>query len=1232
MTGGGWKIHVDTGGTFTDCLALEPGGDLHRAKVLSSGALRGRVTRVLDDRRVEIEQKWGVADDFVRGFHFRCLDTDPDLPDLVAPITVAAFDATASVLELAGVLTQTLPQHAVFDLDSGVDAPILAARMVTATPAGGDLPPVDMRLATTRGTNALLERSGVAVGFFITRGFGDLLLIGDQQRPDLFALRIDRPAPLYEAVVEVQERLAADGAVITPIDLVHAEREARGLLDRGVRWAAVGLLHGYRNPDHERALAKMLEEIGFEHVSCSSDLSPLIKLVPRCETAVVNAYLAPLIEGYLRDIEHGLSGGGLHVMTSAGGLVGAGACRARDSLLSGPAGGVAGAVAAARRSGFTKVISFDMGGTSTDVARYDGDFEYRFDHRVGTTRLVAPALAIETVAAGGGSICAVIDGEMRVGPESASARPGPACYGAGGPLTITDVNLLMGRLDPDRFEIPISVAAAERALDRALDGVPDADAANLLAGFLEIANQRMADAIAEVSLRRGYDPRDYALVAFGGAGGQHACAVADHLGIETIVMPADASLLSAVGLGRAVVERFAHAQVLERLTEVMGRLPAMLDELGRGAVAEVVAEGIPGLQVEVRRQLVNLRLAGQETSIEVPMGPGLEAEFAARYQAMYGHQPGGKPVEVVSVRVVASSLPAGDDAARREASSGRAAGVRVQGPAMVFDSHTAYVVDPGWSGAADDAGALVLRRQPRVVASQRTTVVRRELFTNRFMSIARQMGRMLERTALSTNVKERLDFSCALLDSDGELVAHAPHMPVHLGALGLCVRAVREVLEMNPGDVAVTNHPAFGGSHIPDITVVTPIHDGTELIGYAASRAHHAEIGGIRPGSMPPLATTLAEEGVVIMPDYLVRGGKARFDAIERLLATTPYPSRAIADNLADLRAAVAANRHGALALAGLAADHGAAVIGQQMDALKHRAETLARAALAAMPDGQYDAEQHLDDGSPIRVRIDLHGDAAVIDFAGTADRHPGNLNATPAVVRSAVLYVLRVMIGEGLPLNEGIMRAVVLRIPRGMLDPEFPDDPRDAPAVGGGNVETSQRIVDTLLGALGITACSQGTMNNTLFGTERFSYYETVCGGSGAGPDFAGTDAVHTHMTNTRITDPEILEHRYPVRLDRFAIRKGSGGAGRYRGGDGAVREMTFLEPMSLSILTQHRAEGPYGAEGGEPGKPGAQHIVRADGTVEPLGPVDGTEVEPGDRLVMKTPGAGGWGKTHQV
>jgi 5-oxoprolinase (ATP-hydrolysing) len=557
-------------------------------------------------------------------------------------------------------------------------------------------------------------------------------------------------------------------------------------------------------------------------------------------------------------------------------------------------------------------------------------------------------------------------------------------------------------------------------------------------------------------------------------------------------------------------------------------------------------------------------------------------------------------------------------------------GEAVQGPALVFDSYSAYVVEPAWKARIDGAGALMLRRAASARGKRdrrQPEVVREELFTNRFLSIARQMGRMLERTALSTNVKERLDFSCALLDSDGELVVHAPHMPVHLGSLGLCVRAVRDAVTMAPGDVVITNHPACGGSHIPDVTVVSPVHHGDLLLGYVASRAHHAELGGTRPGSMPPLAKSLAEEGVVIAPFHLITAGRAHYERLEQMLREAPHPSRAIVDNLADLRAAVAANLHGAASLRSLADAHGPAEIALQMAALKARAEQGARAALSKLPDGRHEAEERLDDGAPIRVSIEVSGDRAVIDFSGTADRHPGNLNATPAVVRSAVIYVLRAMIGESLPLNEGIMRAVDVRIPPGILNPSFPDDPRQAPAVGGGNVETSQRIVDVLFKALGAVACSQGTMNNTLFGTETFSYYETVCGGSGAGADFDGADAVHTHMTNTRITDPELLEHRYPVRLEAFAIRRGSGGRGRHRGGDGVVRELVFLEPTSLSILSQHRQVGPYGLEGGEPGAPGRQRIERASGKAEPLGAIDGREVEVGDRLVMETPGGGGYG-----
>jgi 5-oxoprolinase (ATP-hydrolysing) len=1258
-----WRIWIDTGGTFTDCLALDPSGAVHRAKVLSSGALRGRLLRRIDSRRLEIEQRWAVDDDFVRGFLFRWLDLEHE------PVPVTRYDAATSVIELQGSAPDC-PGGQCFEVRCGVEAPILAAQIVTRTGQDEALPAVEMRLATTRGTNALLERRGAPVALLVTRGFGDLLLIGDQQRPDLFALHIERPGPLYRSVIEVDERLAADGSEVEALQPGSALEAARRAVAEGVRVAAVALAHAYRNPDHERRLAEMLVQAGFEHVSCSADLSPLIKLLPRAETAVVNAYLAPMIETYLARIRETLSGGRLHVMTSAGGLVPAEACRAKDGLLSGPAGGVAGAAAAAARSGFERVIGLDMGGTSTDVARYDGDYEYQFEHRVGGSggvRLVAPALAIETVAAGGGSVCTFADEALRVGPESASAIPGPACYGAGGPLTVTDVNLLLGRLDPDRFDIPISIEPAAAMLGRVRDAVqrqtgtrPTAE--GLLRGFLDIANERMGDAIAEVSLRRGYDPRDYALVAFGGAGGQHACAVAGHLGIETIVMPADASLLSALGLGRAVVERFAEKQVLGLLDDVRRGLADQVDALGRQAAAEVMAEGVPEGEVIVRRRMVNLRLVGQESTIAVGWGGDIDAEFADRYRAMYGHAPQGT-VEVESIRAVASSRPAAaapvsstgapetevtDEGPRRMRScfEGRwrevpawkradlRPGAKIIGPALVFDSYSAYVIEASWEAAVDEAGALVLCRvesgtgQDVADIGGRPEVVRQELFTNRFTSIARQMGRMLQRTALSTNVKERLDFSCALLDEHGELVVNAPHIPVHLGAIGLCVRALRDAVAMGPGDVVVTNHPAFGGSHLPDVTVVTPIHgDRGELLGYAASRAHHAEIGGLRPGSMPPLATTLAQEGVVIPPQHLIEAGVPRFDRIERLLGEAVHPSRAVGDNLADLRAAVAANQRGARALTDLAAQHGAQVVAEQMSALKARARSLAQAALARFPDGRYEGRQHLDDGSVISVGVDVAGDRAVIDFAGTADRHSGNLNATPAVVRSAVIYVLRLLIGRDLPLNEGIMEAVDVRIPPGMLNPSFEGEPARLPAVGGGNVETSQRIVDALLEALGVCACSQGTMNNVLFGTQRFSYYETVCGGAGAGPGYDGADAVHTHMTNTRITDPEIVEQRYPVRLERFAIRRGSGGAGRHRGGDGVVREIRFLEPMTLSILSQHRAEGPYGVDGGEPGAPGGQRVVRASGAVDALGAVDGTDVDVGDRLIVETPGGGGWG-----
>jgi 5-oxoprolinase (ATP-hydrolysing) len=1271
-----WQIWIDTGGTFTDCLARDPRGRLHRAKVLSTGALRGVVERALAPDALRIREDWNAVPGAVDGFAVRLLGVQHPAA------RVSSYDPKGKVAYLDRPLPERPPAGTTVELVSPDEAPILAARLVTRTPAGGLLPPIAMRLATTRGTNALLERRGSPVALFITRGFGDLLRIGTQQRPDLFALAVRPREPLHAAAVEVAERLAADGSVLVPLDAEAVAASAADLLERGVRSAAVALMHAWKNPAHERAVGEALCRAGFEHVSLSSDLAPFLKLLPRAETAVVDAYLASVVGGYLRAVGGALKGGRLHVMTSAGGLARPADFRAKDSLLSGPAGGVAGAAHAGRRSGFARVIAFDMGGTSTDVSRCDGDFEYVWEHEVGGGHVFAPALAIETVAAGGGSICAFDAEGLRVGPESAGAWPGPACYGAGGPLTLTDCNLLLGRLSRARFAIPVDPAPAAAAADLLLREVQagtgeETTREALLAGLIDLADERMADAIRAVSLRRGYDPAEYALVAFGGAGAQHACGVAARLGIATVLVPADAGLLSAQGLGSAPLERFAERQVLRPLDEVEADVPRLFSELAEEAAAAVEAEGVPRREIETRRRIASLRYAGQESSLTVEWRAGLDLRraFEERYAATYGHRPEARPVELESLRAVASTyVEEAAPAAAPERSDAQphgssrvwlgggwrrvpcyereklAPGAALAGPAVVMERHSATLVAAGWDAAVDGAGALVLRRaaaspageaeaaeaagsRPREEAPSATPeTVRLELFVHRFRALVGEMGEQLRRTALSTNVKERLDFSCALLDADGELVVNAPHIPVHLGALGLCVRSVAAALPLEPGDVVVTNHPAFGGSHLPDVTVVTPVHGDGGLVGYVASRAHHAEIGGTRPGSMPPSARTLAEEGVVIPPTYLVRRGEARWDELRRILTTAPHPTRALAENLADLAAAVAANHRGAELLSALVREHGAEAVAGYMETLKRRAEERVREALAEVGDGVYEAEEKLDDGSALCARVEIREGRAVVDFAGSAPVHPGNLNATPAVVRSVVLYVLRLLVREPLPLNEGLLRAVEVRVPRGLLSPDWPDDPARAPAVVGGNTEVSQRLVDTLLKALGLAACSQGTMNNVLWGTERFGYYETVCGGCGAGPGWEGASAVHSHMTNTRITDPEVVEHRYPVRVERFAVRAGSGGAGRWPGGDGAVRETVFLAPMSLSVLCQHRAEGPYGMEGGLPGAPGRQRVVRATGETVELSSVDGCEVGPGDRLVLETPGGGGWGPARET
>ncbi len=1313
---GVWKVWIDTGGTFTDCLAIDPDGATHRAKVLSTSALRGRIAGVgARGDILFVEQDWNAPARFIDGMRVRVPGvTRPD-----AEPRAVGFDPEGGAIRIDRPLAGSPPAGAMFEAVSGEEAPILAARLVTRTPPDRALPPIEMRLGTTRGTNALLERTGAPVALYITRGFADLLEIGTQQRPDLFALRIVKPPMLYAAVVEVPERLNADGSVLRPLDLSGLEAPVRRLVAEGVRSASVALLHSWLNPEHERALETFLRLSGFEHVSCSADLSPTIKILPRAETAVVNAYLAPVIEGYLGRVSASLSGIGLpgdaappgravprlHIMTSAGGLFGAPAFRPKDSLLSGPAGGVAGAAAAAARSGLTRVIAFDMGGTSTDVARIEdgasGEYEYRFEHQVGPAHIAAPALAIESVAAGGGSVCWFDGDGLQVGPRSAGAEPGPACYGSGGPLTITDVNLLLGRLDPSRFGVPIDDGPARRRLGELIGEVgrlrTGVDADGVLNDLLAIACDRMAEAIRRISVQRGFDPAEYALVAFGGAGPQHACRVAETLGISTVLVPADAGLLCCLGLGHATVERFAERQVLRPLDECASSLPALLDELGERAL-RALAEDTDTVGGTVRRRIVHLRLAGQESTLGVEWTSDLRGAFEARYRVTYGHAPERRAVEVESVRVAASSgagearprcaaappHSAEPPARRRAWFDGKwieapafdrallAPGAAFGGPAIVAESHSATVVEGGWTCRVDGAGAMVLERagEHAAIATQGrghgTRPLPPEIASARLASIATEMGEMLRRTALSVNVKERLDFSCALLDADGRLVVNAPHIPVHLGALGVCVRALRERIEMGPGDTVITNHPAIGGSHLPDVTVVTPVHaENGALLAFVASRAHHAEIGGIRPGSMPFDAKWLAEEGVVIPAMHLVRGGEGRWDKVRAVLAGGPFPSRAVDDNLADLRAQLAANQRGADGVREFVSRHGGEDLRSAMAGLTERARRRTREALgrvrerahgievseASLPGprsglhgdpstsasdtmnrlGLLEAVERLDDGTALRVRMEFAppGGTPMLraDFTGTGGVHALGLNATPAIVRSAVMYVLRLLVDEALPLNEGLLDGVEIIVPRGLLDPEFPDDPARCPPVAAGNTETSQRLVDVLLKALEMCSGSQGTMNNVAFGNEGFGYYETICGGAGAAPGFDGASAVHTHMTNTRITDPEVLERRYPVRLERFAIRRGSGGTGRWKGGDGVEREFVFLEPCSLSILSQHRAEGPYALAGAQAGTPGAQWLVHADGTRHDLPAIAGAEVRAGDRLIIQTPGGGGYG-----
>ena len=1234
-----WKIWVDTGGTFTDCIAQSTTGKTTRIKVLSSSCLRGTLTAINSPNEIRFKLQQPIPPHFLSGQSIRLLGENKKLLRIT-------HQPTPNILNISEPLSKKTVVGQSIEISFNLEAPILAACLSTGTLPNEKLPPLTMHLATTRGTNALLEKKGADVTLFITKGFEDLLLIGDQKRMNLFDVNVKKPVPITSKVLSINERVDAFGKTIRKINLPHInppknKNEA----------AAIAFMNSHCNPEHEQKLHKHLVESGWSHVSASSDLAPEIKILPRTETAVVDAYLTPLMTKYLDGVSKHIKNGKLYIMTSAGGMVSRNNYRAKDSLLSGPAGGVVGAAFFGKQAGLNKIIGFDMGGTSTDVCRYDSEYNYKFEHQIGNARVVTPVLNIETVAAGGGSICGFNGKELFVGPESAGASPGPACYGSGGPLTITDINLLLGRLNSDKLGIPIDVKAAQEALDKIKIIIPEKlSDKELLLGFLEIANERMADAVRKISIQDGYDPRNYTLVAFGGAGGQHACAIANKLGITSILCPEDAGLLSARGLREAVIERFAVQQILKPLNNIEKKLSEIIKDLESQALLKLNAEGFESHEIFIRRKIISLRHQGQESSEEVEYSENINIAglFKDRHEKLFGYWPDDKIIEVVSVRIIASTytsknqqeeflnknelVPKKGFILREKIKEG----LQIKGPSLVQDIFCTVNIDQGWGGTVGSNGTIKIKKiraHKSTKNVKQNPLVEQELFTSRLYSIVENMGQLLKRTAVSTNIKERLDFSCALLDPDGQLVANAPHIPVHLGALGLCVRSVISNKMIAQGDMIITNHPGHGGSHLPDITLISPVFDNTgSLLGYIANRAHHAELGGISPGSMPPLAKSLAEEGIVIPPTFLYRSDRPQFDKIEKILNSPPWPTRCIQDNLADIKAQVAANFQGVKSLRRMALEYGTKKIIDQINKLRSRASTAMIRSIKSMSPGKHFTKEKLDDGTKLIARIDIEKDKIKIDFKGTSPTHSGNFNATPAIVQSAIIYVLRLLVNESIPLNEGLLDCAEIDLPHSILNPHFPTDPHQAPPVVGGNVETSQKLVNLLLKPFAIVAASQGTMNNLIFGNERCSYYETICGGTGAGPNFDGIDAAHSHMTNTAITDPEILEWRFPVRLEQFSIRKNSGGRGLFKGGNGVIRELLFTESVSLSLLTQNRNQGAYGLNGGEEGLPGEQYLINKNGNKIKLESITQKSLEPGDRLIIKTPGGGGFGKTIKL
>lgn len=1190
-----WNFWIDRGGTFTDIIARFPDGRISTKKLLSQNR------RAYQDAAIQ-----GIRE-------FLQLEKEEPIPS----------DTIASV-----------------------------------------------KMGTTVATNALLERKGEPTLLAVTKGLADVIEIGYQDRPDTFALRIEKPEVLYDSVIEIDERVLASGQIEKRLNRDEAAVRLKAAFDKGIRSVAIVLMHGHRFPEHELALAKIAAEIGFDQISTSHDVSRLSKIVSRGETTVVDAYLTPVLSRYVDSIAAELKEQtSLLFMQSSGGLVEAGAFRGRDAILSGPAGGVVGAVATARLAGFTKVIGFDMGGTSTDVFHYAGDFEKVYEARIAGARMRVPMLDIHTVAAGGGSILKFDKGRFRVGPESSGADPGPLCYRNGGTLSVTDINVALGRIQPDFFPAIFGSAQNElldcqsplAAFSSISAKLNDGRSAEQVAeGFLEIAVEHMAQAIKKITVERGFDVQDYVLNCFGGAGGQHACAVATRLGIKKIFLHPLAGVLSAYGMGLAS-QKTEQQKLINKDFSTLDR--ATIDHEVQILVNENVAcltdQGIAAGDITYSAK-AHLRYQGTNTLIEVAVASidQMMVDFNEKHQQKFGFRAAEKAIWIQ--RIVVESAGGSqrleevyETQPARETAVASAEvrmfiedrwrqtpvykfqhlkfGQQIAGPAIIVGDNDTIVVETNWSASTNKYGHLILEKCESVVQKTEVTTtcdpVKLEIFNHLFMSIAEQMGVVLQNTSQSVNVKERLDFSCAIFDAGGNLIANAPHVPVHLGSMDSAVKVVISRNQaINCGDVFVQNNPYNGGSHLPDITVVTPVFGNDDSIEFfVASRAHHEDVGGIAPGSMSPMARTIAEEGVTLDCEKMIEGGTFSNERITKLLLAPPYPVRNVQQNIADLMAQAAANETGVKELKKLVASYGRETVKAYMGHIQDAAEASVRRLIAKINNGSY--EYRLDEGEVICVAIrpDHEERSVTIDFTGTSGQLPNNRNAPAVITRAAVLYVLRCLVADDIPLNAGCMKPVTLIVPPGsMLNPTYPA------AVVAGNVETSQAVTNAIFAALEALGSSQGTMNNLTFGNEKYQYYETICSGSSAGPGFDGVAAVHTHMTNTRMTDPEILEQRYPVVVDEFSIRRGSGGRGRWSGGDGICRQIRFLEAMECSILSGHRVARPFGLRGGEPGEIGVNIIVRSDGQKENIGGNAQRTVQPGDAIVIKSPTGGGFGRDH--